>query len=422
VTATLIDSDAVTFADGNGGHSYTFPAGAPNSGELDVLCINSNTTVSTPSGFTLKVDATNNQGAYIYIRVASGGESSSVTITTSGNHKTDLVWSRWSSQTAFDVGTFARADGVSDSTTPSVSTGTLAGTNELVIAFGALHNFATTPPTSPSWSSGYTVLESTSLGNSGDSDGVAAFVGYRLDAGTASESPNVSWTNNCRNRYMLVLTYTTAAGVTDKSGSDSGTLTDTSSLAAALSASDTGTLTDTSSLTAAITPTDTATLADTSSLTAAATATDTATVTDSSSLLASLTSSDSATFSEGAAAVVIVAAGSDSAVFTDTATLTVTISTSDNFVFTDSSQSRSFTLTTPTVDEGIWTNDRLFSRYRIARGVTLLVSGSTVTAVQYPEQEDLDGYDHVYLGGHVYTLTPEEATILIAAGYGAYIT
>lgn len=80
------------------------------------------------------------------------------------------------------------------------------------------------------------------------------------------------------------------------------------------------------------------------------------------------------------------------------------------------------TLTTPTVDEPLETEHPLFGRYKLTRGVSLLVSGSTVVSAQYPNQEDLDLYDHVYLGGRSYDITSEEAAVLTAAGYGSYIT
>lgn len=79
-------------------------------------------------------------------------------------------------------------------------------------------------------------------------------------------------------------------------------------------------------------------------------------------------------------------------------------------------------LTTPTVDENLWTTDVFFSRYRLPRGVSLLVSGPTVTATQYPYQEDLEQYDHVYMGGREHTITQAEADVLTAAGYGDFIT
>lgn len=79
-------------------------------------------------------------------------------------------------------------------------------------------------------------------------------------------------------------------------------------------------------------------------------------------------------------------------------------------------------LKTPTYEENLWTTSPLFGRYKLTRGQTLLVSGTTVTATTYPYQADLDAYDHVYLGGHEYDLTAGEVTILTNAGYGAYIT
>lgn len=79
------------------------------------------------------------------------------------------------------------------------------------------------------------------------------------------------------------------------------------------------------------------------------------------------------------------------------------------------------TLRTPTYLENLWSTHPLFARYKLDRGTSLLVSGTTVTQATYPYQEDLANYDHVYLGGHEYPLTASEVTILTNAGYGAYI-
>lgn len=80
------------------------------------------------------------------------------------------------------------------------------------------------------------------------------------------------------------------------------------------------------------------------------------------------------------------------------------------------------TLTTPTTRQGIDTTHPLWRRYSLDVGITLLVSGSTVTEIQYPWQGDLDDYDYVYLGGREYEISSAEATTLTNAGYGAYIT
>lgn len=81
-----------------------------------------------------------------------------------------------------------------------------------------------------------------------------------------------------------------------------------------------------------------------------------------------------------------------------------------------------YTFTPPTVDDGLETTHPLFRRYKLRRGVSVLVQGSTVTAVQYPDQQSLGNYDHVYLGGHIYPISGAERDVLTAAGYGAYIT
>ncbi len=58
----------------------------------------------------------------------------------------------------------------------------------------------------------------------------------------------------------------------------------------------------------------------------------------------------------------------------------------------------------------------------IHRGISLLINGTTVTENQTPSQDDLADADYYYLGGHEYTIPNNVATILINAGYGAYVT
>jgi len=58
----------------------------------------------------------------------------------------------------------------------------------------------------------------------------------------------------------------------------------------------------------------------------------------------------------------------------------------------------------------------------VPRGVALLVNGTTVVENQYPSQDDLANAQYYFLGGHVYTVSDEQAAILTAAGYGAYLT
>ena len=58
----------------------------------------------------------------------------------------------------------------------------------------------------------------------------------------------------------------------------------------------------------------------------------------------------------------------------------------------------------------------------VPRGITLLINGTSVTENRTPSQDDLADADTYYLGGHAYTLTDEEAQVLIDAGYSDYLT
>lgn len=80
------------------------------------------------------------------------------------------------------------------------------------------------------------------------------------------------------------------------------------------------------------------------------------------------------------------------------------------------------TLTPPTRDQGPAALDPLFVRYKIARGVSLLVTGATVTEAQYASQDEAEAADFYYQGGMVHTISAAEATTLTNAGYGSYIT
>lgn len=58
----------------------------------------------------------------------------------------------------------------------------------------------------------------------------------------------------------------------------------------------------------------------------------------------------------------------------------------------------------------------------IARGLTLIVKNGQVEATLYPYQDTLAEADFYILGGHTQKITDAQAAILIAAGYGDYVT
>jgi hypothetical protein len=59
---------------------------------------------------------------------------------------------------------------------------------------------------------------------------------------------------------------------------------------------------------------------------------------------------------------------------------------------------------------------------RLPRGVSLVVHGRSVRAEQTVRNSEWDTADHVYLGGHLYVVSADEAAVLTAAGYGSNLT
>ncbi|HEX8106100.1 MAG TPA: hypothetical protein VF516_00165 [Kofleriaceae bacterium] len=219
--ATLIGSNTYAFADGNAGHVIDLGS-SPSVGQTDVLCVNSDTVVTTPSGFALDVSRVNSQGSYIYRRKAVGGEGQTVTITTSGNNNTSVSWLRWGGLNAKDATANSGVDGVAGTSSPAHSSGTMTASTELIIAFAALHSFGAVP-SSPVWANSYTGQTAVTQGSG--STGAGNFVGYKQPVGTAAESPSVSWTGNVSDRYMLTITFTITGGLSGTAGT--ATETDT---------------------------------------------------------------------------------------------------------------------------------------------------------------------------------------------------
>lgn len=207
--------EAVAFGVSQAGFSYNFNgAGAPAVGQTDILFVNSDATIVTPSGFTLDASSVVNEGVYAFRRKATGGEAATVLITTAiggGPFNAVLGWARLANADSLDKFPIATASG-SDTSTPALSTGVLAGSTEIVLAYAGLHNFGVTP-TAPVWGGGLSALGDASVGTG--LSGTAGFMGSVNAAGPAAVSPSVSWTSGVNDRVIVALTFTESAVCTD---------------------------------------------------------------------------------------------------------------------------------------------------------------------------------------------------------------
>lgn len=81
-----------------------------------------------------------------------------------------------------------------------------------------------------------------------------------------------------------------------------------------------------------------------------------------------------------------------------------------------------YIFTTPFVKEGPIGGGRLFSFFRLWRGVTVLKINGKYVEYRFPSADILAQADTYYLGGSQYKVSADEAAALTAAGYSDYIT
>ena len=76
-----------------------------------------------------------------------------------------------------------------------------------------------------------------------------------------------------------------------------------------------------------------------------------------------------------------------------------------------------YRFTTPTISEGPAGEGRLFSRYRLVRGITVLKIDGVYYELRYPSTEEIAGAQKAYIGGYSYPVDAAEKADLEAAGY-----
>ena len=76
-----------------------------------------------------------------------------------------------------------------------------------------------------------------------------------------------------------------------------------------------------------------------------------------------------------------------------------------------------FRFTTPTISEGPAADGRLFSRYRLTRGVSVLKIDGEYYEMRNPSSEEVQAAQAAYIGGYSYDVSAGEKAGLEAAGY-----
>lgn len=76
-----------------------------------------------------------------------------------------------------------------------------------------------------------------------------------------------------------------------------------------------------------------------------------------------------------------------------------------------------YRFTTPTISEGPAGEGRLFERFRLVRGITVLKIDGEYYEVRHPSSEEVQEAEVAYIGGYSYEVSPGEKAALEAAGY-----
>lgn len=184
---------------------------AATAGNMLVAAACSDATITTPSGFTLAEDAVDAQGAYLWYKIAAGGETT-ITATPGVSRPVALVVAEYSGITAsspVDATNFAVFSGAPSTTATPGSSGTLAQAVELSVVVVCPHSFAeNAQPASPSWSNSYTgraAVTSGYIATGSQNSGV--FLADLVTAATTATTSTATWAPSSQDYGTILATF-----------------------------------------------------------------------------------------------------------------------------------------------------------------------------------------------------------------------
>jgi hypothetical protein len=186
--------------------SVTFSAAT--AGNLLVIMCASDATVSTPAGWSVAISDVGSMGAYLFYKVAAGGETSA-SLVPSVSDNIAAAFAEYSGTTATPLDQTATARTLSSSgTTQSTgTTGTTAQANELVVVGIGAHSGL--PSTAPSW---VTATQRDGAFAGTGSPGSGAFLGDFTVSATGTYTDTATLTAGASDRTGFIATFKLAGG------------------------------------------------------------------------------------------------------------------------------------------------------------------------------------------------------------------
>jgi hypothetical protein len=233
ITAPVISGTPQTFAFSATPTTVTYTGGGSTGTDVfDILCVNSDATVATPAGWTLEQSRIGGQGAYIFTRNGGTGSVSLAPASTATQPSRGCGFPGRPQRTPPPTGRTASTPPPGPPPLrrpprrwPPRRNSSSRSAPSTASAIGAPSGF--------SWSG--RVHSSGSWRGAGHSGtGAGNSVGVKTPAGTAAESPTLTWTNNASDRYILIISFTGAASAGGSTLDIAGAGTSTSAATAAV--------------------------------------------------------------------------------------------------------------------------------------------------------------------------------------------
>lgn len=204
MAATLVQSKSYT-GTAAASHDIVLDSG-PIQGNLLVLCVVSDATVTTPSGWDVVNSAVSDTGTYMYTKDAGASESATITVSPTSSASLAMAVLEYSGMTAASLDKTAAA-----TNTQPVSTGTTATTaqaDEVLVGIVGVNQSASR--TISSWSNSFVQLYSVATG-SGASH-VRLGVALLTVAGTGTYETAATLSGAQANCSGIIGTFKIAAG------------------------------------------------------------------------------------------------------------------------------------------------------------------------------------------------------------------
>lgn len=185
-------------------------ASPATAGNLIVVAGNSDATMTGFSGAAVAASAIFNQGAYLWYKVAVGGETT-LTITPSVARSMALVAAEYSGLTTTSPLDVTASNTGSGTTVGPISTGTTGATAqnvELVLAVGGPHSYtAAVSPNTPTWTNGFATVGEAASGFATGARNAAVFLGSLVTSATGTQTTGVSWTESANDWGALIAAF-----------------------------------------------------------------------------------------------------------------------------------------------------------------------------------------------------------------------